>query len=76
MIARRVCIALLLIAFTFALVPADAHALPDRADHVEMGRSPFSLFHSALQWLRQSTGALLSSFVPAHGATITGNGGA
>jgi hypothetical protein len=76
MIARRICIALVLVAFTVALVPAQADALPSSAERMELGRTPFTALFSVLNWLRHSTVTLLTSFAPAHGATITGNGGA
>jgi hypothetical protein len=43
---------------------------------MELGRTPFTALFSVLNWLRHSTVTLLTSFAPAQGATITGNGGA
>jgi len=74
MIARRVCIALLLIAFTFALVPADAHALPDRAAISEMTRPWGNVFSRVHSWLSRVLALAPPQFVATEGASISTGG--
>lgn len=76
MTVRRFCTALVLVAFIVALVPSPAAALPDRSELAELGRPWLTSFVTALAWVHDAAAEALASFVPAQGATITGNGGA
>jgi hypothetical protein len=75
MTVRRFCTAWILVAFIVALAPTPAAALPDRSELAELGRPWLAPLVSAFVWLRDSAAEALMSFVPAQGATITGNGG-
>jgi hypothetical protein len=74
MIARRICIALVLVAFTVALVPAQADALPCLHEVSDMSRPWVNLFTRVHTWLSRILGQGPALFVAAEGASISTGG--